>query len=140
MQYASFFDVEPQIIASLINVESGYKPQRVSSKGAVGLMQIMPQTGEWIAEKLNEDFNDETLFNEEKNIKFGTYYFSYLQDYFQDLDLAICAYNAGMGNVQNWMNDESLYSNGKLTKIPFNETENYLNKVLKNISYYKNKF
>lgn len=139
-QYAAFFDVKPEVVASIINVESGYKSKRVSKKGAVGLMQIMPATGKWIAEKLGEDFDEGMLFNEEKNIEFGSFYFAYLYEYFQDLNLSICAYNAGMGNVKKWMEDENIYLNGKLLKIPFKETEIYLFKVLKNINYYKNKY
>ena len=140
MQYAAFFDVKPEVVASIINVESGYKSKRVSKKGAVGLMQIMPATGEWIAKKLGENFDEKTLYDGEKNIEFGSFYFSYLYDYFQDLNLSICAYNAGMGNVKKWMEDESIFLDGKLVKIPFKETENYLSRVLNNINYYKNKY
>lgn len=133
------YNIKSSLIASIINVESGYKKERISNKGAVGLMQIMPETAEWIAQKINVNYDYENLFNEEYNINFGSYYLSYLIEYFSDEKLAICAYNAGMGNVSKWMKDESLFVDKKLIKIPFSETEKYLHKVEKNLKHYKNR-
>ncbi len=132
--------ISASLVASVINVESAYKKDCVSSKGAKGLMQIMPETAKWIAEKREMEFVEDKLFDIEYNIDFGCYYLSYLMRYFEDEDLAICAYNAGMGNVSKWLKDESLSENGKLVKIPFEETNTYLNKVKKNIRHYKNKY
>ena len=127
------------LVASIINVESGYDKNSISNKGAIGLMQILPETAQWIAEKKGEEYSYEKLFEEEINISYGCYYISYLIRYFGDQDLAICAYNAGMGNVTKWLKDESLSKDGKLIDIPFPETKNYLQKVQKNIKNYKNR-
>ena len=71
----------------------------------------------------------------------GAYYLSFLIDYFQDERLGICAYNAGQGNVSSWLADERYSEDGKtLKEIPFEETRIYLQKVLNNYNYYKNKY
>lgn len=139
-KYSEENSISAALVASVINVESAYKKNCVSSKGARGLMQIMPKTASWIAGKRGQVFEEERLFEEEYNIDLGCYYLAYLLGVFQDEDLAICAYNAGMGNVSKWLRDEELSSEGKLVKIPFKETDNYLRKVKKNINHYKNKY
>ena len=104
-------------------------------------MQLMPSTAEWLAGKVGEEYSDERLYEPEFNIKLGSYYLSYLIKYFGDRKLAICAYNAGQGNVSNWLEDKRYSTDGKtLDNIPFEETKNYLNKVYKNYRYYKNKY
>ena len=139
--YSREYNVESALIASVVNVESSYREKAKSSKGAIGLMQLLPSTAEWVANKLGEDFDEEKLYNGEFNLKLGSYYLSYLIDYFGDRELGICAYNAGQGNVSNWLKDERFSKDGKrLYKIPFNETKNYLNKVSKNYKYYKNRY
>lgn len=133
------YDLQPEVIASVINVESGYRKSAHSSKGAVGLMQILPSTADWISNKIGVNFED--LYSPEVNIEFGTYYLSYLIECFGDVDLAICAYNAGQGNVNRWLSTEEYSCDGKtLNRIPFKETREYLAKVKKNIKIYKNKF
>ena len=135
------FSIPSYIIASVINVESSYDEKAVSSKGAVGLMQIMPSTAEWISKLLGKEYSDENLLEANFNIEIGTYYLSYLKNYFKSEELALCAYNAGQGNVKNWLNNTEYSQDGKtLIKIPFEETKNYLNKVYKNYHYYKNKY
>lgn len=135
------YNVEPELIASMINVESSYREKIISNKGAVGLMQIMPKTAEWVAKKLNKKFSIEFLYNPKYNIEIGSYYLSYLINYFQDVNTGICAYNAGIGNVEKWLKDVEFSDNGKiLKKIPFIETKKYLSRVIKNYHYYKNRF
>ena len=153
------FGVENYVIASIINVESGFDKNSISNKGAVGLMQIMPSTGEWLIKKLisnqgykvaDDDFsvnlinsNKDTseLLDVSTNIRLGTYYFSYLLDKFSNFDVAICAYNAGEGRVNSWLADSNYSSDGKtLKKIPYNETRNYLKKVKLNLQIYQKKF
>ncbi len=130
--------VEKEIIYSFINVESGFNENSVSNKGAVGLMQIMPSTAEWIALKKGEVFETDDLKNPKINIEYGSFYIAYLIDYFKDFSLAVCAYNAGMGNVKSWLKNPEYSSNGKeLHKIPFKETEDYINKIKKNLRHYE---
>lgn len=138
---ANNYDVEPEMIASIINVESGYNQYARSNKGAIGLMQILPSTAEWVGKRIGKQFSDEELFEPSLNIQIGTYYFSYLMQYFQNEELAVCAYNAGMGNVNRWLSKIVYSQDGKtLDEIPFRETKNYLKSVERNKKVYRNKF
>ena len=135
-KYSQEYEIDPFMVYSIIKVESSFNETAESNKGARGLMQITPTTGEWIAEKLKiKEFNADDLFTPEINIMMGTWYFSYLTEKFDNnIDLAIAAYNAGPGSVQNWLKDKKISQNGEeLNRIPYKETENYVNKF--NIAY-----
>ena len=136
------YNLSTQLIASVINVESGFKKNEVSTKGAIGLMQIMPTTAIWIAEKLSLDTSNitENLKDPEFNINLGCYYFKYLIKKFEDVNTALFAYNAGEGNVINWLKDKRYSTDGKvLNSCPYDETNNYVKKVNRNIRVYENK-
>ncbi len=133
--------VDSALIASIANVESGYNKDAVSNKGAIGVMQMMPSTAEWIAKKNNLSYSEKMLKDEKYNILLGGYYLSYLINYFGDYKLGVCAYNAGQGNVIKWLANSEYSNDGKtLNYIPFKETREYLNKVNKNYHYYKNRY
>jgi len=139
-KYSQMYELDPYMVYSIIKVESSFDENAESNKGARGLMQITPSTGEWIAEKLKiQEFNSDDLFLPETNIMMGTWYFNYLTEKFNnDINLAIAAYNAGPGNVQNWLKDENVSHNGEeLTKIPYKETENYVKKFNNAYAQYK---
>lgn len=141
ISYAEIYNVDSALVASVINTESNFDEKAKSKKGAIGLMQIMPSTAEWVAGKIGLEYNEENLYNGNYNIEIGTFYLSYLNSYFNDEKLALCAYNAGIGNVKSWLANEEYSTDGKsLAKIPYNETKNYLIKVYKNYHYYKNKY
>ena len=142
MEYAEEYGVRPELVASIINAESRFDATAVSKKGAMGLMQIMPATAEWIAGELEvEDFKSEDLFEPRVNIRFGTYYLSYLMTKFEGEYEVICAYNAGESTVRAWLKDSSYSSDGvKLEKVAYSETNSYANKVLKNLSRYSKAF
>ena len=132
------FGVDPVLVASVIKSESGFNKDVVSSKGAVGLMQLLPTTAEYLAKKLN--YGEYDLYDVSDNINLGTYYLSLLLDEFADEENALCPYNAGPTNVKNWLNNEEYSSDGKTLKIiPFKETENYVNKCEQAKKYYKTK-
>lgn len=141
-RYSREFNVKEEIIASIINVESSFNENAISSRGAVGLMQIMPSTAEWIADKLGyKDYKESDLKLISVNIRFGTYYYKYLYDKFKDCDVALAAYNAGEGVVKGWLNNPSYSINSvSLKEIPYKETQSYVKKVNKNIKYYSKKF
>lgn len=130
------FGVESSMIASVIRTESNFRADAVSSKGAVGLMQIMPSTAQFLADKLNYPNYD--LKSPKDNIYLGTYYLSLLLNQYQDSTLALCAFNAGPGNVDRWL---SLYSDdGKsLSNIPFRETRAYVERCARAKKYYQTK-
>lgn len=137
-KYAEINNIEPSLIASIICVESSYNEKALSSKGALGLMQIMPKTAQWICEQNGEIFSSNNLYNPEFNIKIGSYYIDYLQKKFDNTDYAIIAYNAGEGIVSEWIKKEIItYDNFK--NIPYKETLNYFFKVKKAIKIYSNR-
>lgn len=139
--FGNAYGVKSALVASVANVESNFNENAVSNKGAVGVMQIIPSTAQWLASKIGEEYSEEKLLDGKFNLKLGTYYLSYLINYFGNEKLGICAYNAGQGNVSSWLKNGEYSKDGKnLDKIPFEETKNYLNKVYKNYNYYKNRY
>lgn len=132
--------LDPWLVTALIRQESRFQADAVSHKGAVGLMQIMPATGSWIAEKNNVlNFQEQALLDAENNVEMGCWYLKYLLDEFSgDISLALAAYNGGIGNVKKWLQDERYSHNGtRLDYIPFNETRNYVRNVLGSYEIYK---
>jgi len=136
---AEEFNIDPYLIASIINVESRYDKYATSIKDAKGLMQITPKTGQWGSEVLGmENYKEDDLYDPETNIKLGTWYISRLMEEFDgDISLALAAYNGGSGNVKKWLEDTRYSLDGEnLHNIPFEETENYLERVNKNYKVY----
>ena len=129
-KYSNEYGVDSALILATIKVESNFNKNAVSSKGAIGLMQIKEETASYIASMLGEEkFN---LKDEETNVRYGTYYLKYLFEKFKSVQVVICAYNAGEGNVSLWLKDKTISKDGKtLEVVPFLETQNYLNKILK---------
>lgn len=138
-QYSNENDLDPFLVASVINVESHFNEKAISPKNARGLMQIAEQTGQWASEQLELDnYTENNLFVAQTNIKIGSWYLKKLgQEFDENLDLILAAYNGGSGNVNKWLKDEEYSKNGiTLDKIPFKETESYLKKVKNNYMIY----
>jgi soluble lytic murein transglycosylase len=132
-------NIDPFLIAALIRVETNYKYQLESSKGAMGLMQIMPDTANWIADAAKvQAFKPADLLKPEVNIFLGAWYMNWLTKLYNgNVVYAIAAYNAGQGNVNQWKNNGIW--DGKETNldhIPFGETRHYVQRVL----YYYHKY
>lgn len=139
-EYAFLYEVDPFMTASIIFTESRFNPTAVSFKDARGLMQILPSTGEWVAEKIGlPNYSDDQLFEPEVNIQIGCWYLTYLNSQFPDnRELVLAAYNGGIGNVNKWLSNKEYSSDGKhLDYIPFMETRNYIEKVLDTYYIYK---
>jgi len=132
-KYSEEYALDPYFVSSVIRTESSFDETAVSHRGAVGLMQIMPETGIWAAEKIGiTDFSADMLTQPDVNIRIGCWYLRYLDDMFEgDQNKVMAAYNAGPSNVKEWAGDDELES------IPFAETENYLVKVTRNYQIYK---
>lgn len=126
---ASSHGVDPYLVAAVIRSESSWDANAASSQGAQGLMQLMPQTAADMVEKGLVDgsrYSSDNLLDPETNIEFGCAYLSYLLSYFNGAtEKAIAAYNAGLGNVDSWTQDEGLLHNA----ITFPETQAYLVRV-----------
>lgn len=134
VKYSEEYNLEIALVYAIIKVESNFDKNAISSAGARGLMQLLPSTARWIAEELNEPFDEEKLFNEETNIKFGCFYLNYLFAKFKNLDAVVCAYNAGEGVVREWLDENG---NVLKEKIAFEETKNYYSKIMKYYNIYK---
>jgi len=130
--YSGKYELDPYLVSAIIYVESRFVPEACSHKGALGLMQIMPDTGSWIAKELNyRDFKRDQLYDPELNIKFGCWYLANLQYEFGDnLFIILAAYNAGSGNVTNWLKKEWDGKGDSLVKLPFSETREYVDQVI----------
>ena len=135
-EYADAYSIDRALIYSVIKVESDFDKNAISNKGAIGLMQITPKTGEYIASLNGAKSYD--LMNADTNISFGCYYISYLYNRFSETETAICAYNAGEGNVSEWLKNPKYSDDGKkLKEVPFNETSQYIKKIKKTFEKYK---
>jgi soluble lytic murein transglycosylase len=129
-------------VYGLMRQESRFVNVAKSSVGAAGLMQIMPATGRWIAQRLGiKGFNTKSLSEPETNIKFGTYY---LRHVLESLDnqpvLATAAYNAGPRRAQRWRDNKPMEGAVYIESIPFSETRDYVKKVMSNAMYYALRF
>jgi soluble lytic murein transglycosylase len=128
------YSLDKYMVCAVIYTESHFNKNAVSGPGAVGLMQVMPDTGAWAAGKMGlEGFTAEKLSDPDVNIAIGCWYLKYLSDLFDgDMRKVLAGYNAGPSKVQNWVNSE-----GALGEIPYEETEQYLEKVLRYYEIYK---
>ena len=119
------------MILAVIRAESSFDPNAVSRVGAKGLMQLMPDTFSWLCkEALNEPHNAQKIEDPATNVRYGTYYLSYLYEKFGSWRVALAAYNAGEGRAKEWLNDPTLTLDGTLRRIPFPETAAYVKKTL----------
>lgn len=121
------------LVAAIVKTESDFNPGAVSVKGARGLMQIMPETGRWVAGKKGlQGFEPDLLFNPEYNVKIGVWYVAELyREYRGDTVLVLAAYNAGRGNVEKWLEQQSWTGErDSIDQIPFPETRQFIRKVL----------
>jgi len=137
IKYSEKFALEKELLTALIYVESRFDKYSKSPKGAVGLMQLMPSTANWIADQLGyNNFKLADLDDPELNIKFGSWYFSYLyQKFDKDLIITIAAYNAGENNVRKWINNG--WEGNMKQELPFLETDNFVRRVISTRKYYK---
>ncbi|MDR1195121.1 MAG: lytic transglycosylase domain-containing protein [Endomicrobium sp.] len=135
---ALLFNVDPLLIEAVMKRESNLNPDAVSGRGAVGLMQVMPDTAKEIAEQIVfEDYDDSKLKDPSVNIMFGTFYLSKLLTYYNyNLILALSAYNAGIGNVDKWLAKDPKIS-AKVSRIPFRETKRHVRAVIITYNFYK---
>ena len=126
-KYSERFNVPEELIWAVIKTESGFDSSAVSSAGAVGLMQLTESTfNEISTQRLKEGLAAGMRYDPDTNIRYGTYYLSYLYQRYGNWDAALAAYNGGLGNADDWVDE-----NGKLSvnDIPFRETRNYVKKV-----------
>ena len=142
-KYSTEYNVPREIVYSVIKTESSFRSNAESHRGAIGLMQITPDTFDWLMTKTGEKLDRGMLYDPNTNIRYGTYFLRYLFREFEEYNdeawnLAFAAYNAGLNRVKgDWMNNPEYIENGKILYIPFEETRNYIEKVNKAIGIYR---
>jgi len=134
------YDIKADLIAGIIYAESNFNPDAVSQKGAIGIMQILPETAEWLCEIMKIPYSKKMLFNPLYNIELGTFYLTYLKEKFSGANACIAAYNAGEGNISLWLENDGYTQNGDIRTTPFKQTNAYIEKVNRAIEHYKKRF
>lgn len=141
--YSKENGLDKYLVYAVIKAESNFNEKAESSKGAKGLMQLMEDTAKDVAKKIDyleiqEDEIGDKLLEPQINIRLGTKYLALLKGKYNNINLALVAYNAGSGNVDKWLNNGTLKADGSnLEDIPFKETNNYVKKILSNYEIYK---
>lgn len=138
-KYAKEYNIDKYMVYAIIKAESNFNENAKSSSDAIGLMQIMKTTAIETARKMNLEVTEEDLFKPDLNINIGLKYFTYLlNQYDNNYPLAIIAYNAGMGNVDDWIKEKTIKEDGTdIENVPFKETNNYVRKILRDYEIYK---
>lgn len=143
-KYSEEYGVDICLVYGVIRTESNFDPEAVSSAGAIGLMQLMPDTFLWLQNYRTQFMPDKILDSDElydpkTNIEYGVYLLRFLLDRYEgNTSLAICAYNAGYGNVDDWLANGTISASNVLAEnVPFPETSNYLTKVSSAADVYK---
>lgn len=138
--------LDPYLISSVIRVESNFNPKKVSKKNAQGLMQLMPQTANWIAEQNQIKWlEEEALFDPDVNVKLGSWFLAHISQLLQEdteklekydqIAVIAGAYNAGPANIQKWLTEKRWDGTvANIANIPYGETRHYIQRVL---YYYK---
>ncbi len=132
-KYSEEYGVEKSFVYAVIKSESNFNQYTVSDAGAIGLMQITPDTFNWLQYRMKSEkkLGEEYLFDSEVNIKHGIYFLSILLDKYDDYKVVLSAYNAGMGAVDKWLDNEEISDDGiTLKNIPYGQTDRYVNKVI----------
>ena len=141
-QYAAEYNLQPAYVSSIILNESSYRTNAESNVGARGLMQLMPDTAEWIAHKLKLDatYNVDQLWEAETNIRFGCWYLNYLSNMFYgDAVTVSSAYHAGQGEITGWLQNSAYAPNGRtlsLNDMPEGPTKIYAGRVTRDYGIY----
>lgn len=125
-------DVSPALAYAVMKAESGFRETAHSPAGAVGIMQLMPSTAEFVCGLYGIPFEAEKLVDGEYNVALGCRYLIYLSERFSSPETVAAAYNAGEGTVSDWLRNAAYSADGKtLITIPYPETARYVKKVEK---------
>lgn len=141
-RYAEAYNLQPAFVAAIIRNESSFRTDAESSVGARGLMQLMPDTAQWIAGKLDDDdYSFDHLYDPETNIRYGCWYLNYLSQLFRgDAILVSSAYHAGQTTVTRWLSDRSISADGlsiALDALPDGPTKQYAGRVTTSYGIYQ---
>ncbi|MDO5047938.1 MAG: lytic transglycosylase domain-containing protein [Anaerococcus sp.] len=137
-KYSDKYNIDPLLTASIIKVESDFDNNAQSHQGAHGLMQLLEDTAMHSADLVGLSYYPDKLNEVDYNLDLGVGYFNYLYSYYGNIDLALAAYNGGVGNVDSWIEDGIIDKNKpNHLDIPFEETRQYVTKVNSNYEVMK---
>jgi peptidoglycan lytic transglycosylase len=120
--HAAHHDLDPALVAAVVYAESGFDPNAQSAAGAIGLMQLLPDTAKGIALRTGGDrFVVADLRDPEINVRYGSWYLAHLRGIYEDMGTVLAAYHAGPGSVDGWREEGG--------GIPFPDTRAYVKKV-----------
>ena len=140
--YAQKYQVDEDLIYAIIKAESNFQIDATSGKGAKGLMQLMEETAKDVAKqvdiKIDVENISQKLLEPDININLGTKYISILLEKYQNIPLALTAYNAGIGTVDTWIEKGIIKETGEdIENIPYKETNQYVRKILRDYKIYQ---
>lgn len=136
-------DITPSLIAAVICTESHFQPQVTSKAGAMGLMQLTPETFLWAQKRagVKQPLDEDALFDPATNIYYGAYTLKLLFEQFKDEHTVLAAYNAGQGTVRKWIKDPKYSKDGvSLDEIPYAETAEYVKRVKTAQTIYRERY
>lgn len=141
-KYAAQYNLQPAFVMAIIRNESSFRTNAESSVGARGLMQMMPDTAEWIAGKLDDhSYTFDRMWDAETNIRYGCWYLGYLTRLFHgDAELVSAAYHAGQTTVTQWLSDRTKSADGislDLDKLSDGPTKQYIGRVTQTYGIYQ---
>ena len=140
--YSEKYNVDKNLILAVIKAESNFNENAISNRNAIGLMQLMEETAKDVANKNNIEIDNENIKEElcdvYKNIEIGTAYIASLLQRYQNTEVALAAYNAGIGTVDNWIEKGIINKDGSnIENIPYKETNYYVRKILRDYTIYQ---
>ena len=140
--YSEKYNVDKNLILAVIKAESNFNENAISNRNAIGLMQLMEETAKDVANKNNIEIDNENIKEElcdvYKNIEIGTAYIASLLQKYQNTEVALAAYNAGIGTVDNWIEKGIINKDGSnIENIPYKETNYYVRKILRDYTIYQ---
>lgn len=141
-RYAAQYNLQPAFVMAIIRNESSFRTNAESSVGARGLMQLMPDTAQWIAGKLDDDgYTFDRMWDAETNIRYGCWYLNYLSKLFRgDAVLVSAAYHAGQSTVTQWLSDPAKSYDGvtlDLDRLSDGPTKQYVGRVTQTYGIYQ---
>ena len=136
--YSQEFGVDPSLCYAIIKCESNFNEKAESSAGAIGLMQLTPETFNFVCKNIYDfEVDPSLIYDPATNIKCGVWLISYLQKEMSGEQEIIAAYNAGVNKVKEWLQNPEYSEDGTtLSKVPYKETDNHIKKVLKTKDIY----
>ena len=140
--YSEEYNVDKNLILALIKAESNFDEDAISNRNAIGLMQLMEETAKDVANRNGIELDDENIREElcdvYKNIEIGTAYIASLLKKYENKEVALAAYNAGIGTVDNWIEKGIINKDGTdIENIPYKETNYYVRKILRDYEIYQ---